>query len=301
MKSNSDPRAMVGQRRLEQIQKQAAGIQGVPGEDKDRAHTILILEEARKWLAQFYSETAGMSTDSSNALNSRWSEVRKQIWDGELDYLSREELEYGAKVAWRNSTRCVGRLVWASLVVRDLRHLNTPKHVFDALVDHIVLSTNRGRIVPMVSVFASGSVEKPKVRIWNRQLIGYAGYMQADGSVLGDPINLGFTQRIEALGWKAPSQGRFNLLPIVIEMEGAVDWFDLPAGVVLEVPIRHPQYNWFEQLGFKWFALPAVSGMRLEIGGVSFSAAPFSDSLTDPCRREGASILPGFRRCSRSK
>jgi nitric oxide synthase oxygenase domain/subunit len=142
MKNNSDPRARVGQRRLEQIQKQAAGIQGAPGEDKDSAHTILILEEARTWFAQFYSETAGMSTDSSNALNSRWSEVRKQIWDGELDYLSREELEYGAKVAWRNSTRCVGRLVWASLVVRDLRHLNTPKQVFDALVDHIVLSTS---------------------------------------------------------------------------------------------------------------------------------------------------------------
>jgi nitric-oxide synthase, bacterial len=276
MKNNSDPRAIVGQRRLEQIQKQAAGIQGARGEDKDRAHTIFLLEEARKWLAQFYSETVGTSADSSKAFSARWSEVRKQIRDGGLDYLSREELECGAKVAWRNSTRCVGRLAWASLIVRDLRHLNTPNQVFAALVDHIALSTNSGRIVPMVSVFASGSIEKPKVRIWNRQLIGYAGYRQADGSVLGDPINLAFTQRVEALGWKAPSRGRFNLLPIVIEMEGAVHRFDLPVDVVLEVPIRHPRYDWFEQLGLKWFALPAVSGMRLEIGGVSFSAAPFS-------------------------
>jgi nitric-oxide synthase len=276
MKNNSDPRAMVGQRRLEQIQKQAAGIQGARGEDKDRAHTIFLLEEARKWLAQFYSETVGTSADSSKAFSARWSEVRKQIRDGGLDYLSREELECGAKVAWRNSTRCVGRLAWASLIVRDLRHLNTPNQVFAALVDHIALSTNSGRIVPMVSVFASGSIEKPKVRIWNRQLIGYAGYRQADGSVLGDPINLAFTQRVETLGWKAPSRGRFNLLPIVIEMEGAVHRFDLPVDVVLEVPIRHPRYDWFEQLGLKWFALPAVSGMRLEIGGVSFSAAPFS-------------------------
>lgn len=226
MKNNSDPGAMVGQRRPKQIQKHAPGIRWALGGDKDGAHTILILEEARKWLAQFYSETIGMSTDSSKVFNSRWAEVRKQIRDGELDYLSREELEYGAKVAWRNSTRCVGRLARASLVVRDLRHLNTPKQVFAALVDHIVLSTNGGRIVPMVSVFASGSVEKPKVRIWNRQLIGYAGYLEADGSVLGDPINLRFTQRVEALGWKAPSRGRFNLLPIVIEMEGAVHWFE---------------------------------------------------------------------------
>ena len=276
MKNNSDPGAMLGQRRLKQIQKKATGIRGAPGGDKDSAHTILLLEEARKWLGQFYSEKIGMSADSSKPFNSRWAEVRKQIRNGELDYLSREELEYGAKVAWRNSTRCVGRLAWASLVVRDLRHLNTPKQVFAALVDHIVLSTNGGRIVPMVSVFAFGSVGKPKVRIWNHQLIGYAGYLQADGSVLGDPINLSFTQRIEALGWKAPSRGRFNLLPIVIEIEGTVHWFDLPADVVLEVPIRHPRFDWFEQLGLKWFALPAVSGMSLEIGGVTFSAAPFS-------------------------
>jgi nitric-oxide synthase, bacterial len=308
MKNNHDPGAPIGQRRLKQIQKDADAPRRESGiVSGDSAGTVLLLEEARKWLHQFCSETRGMSSQllrqpqdsaaaklcdsentlararlseataarSSEAFNSRWVEVRKQIRDGRLDYLSREELEYGAKVAWRNSTRCVGRLAWQNLVVRDLRHLNTAEQVFAALVDHIALSTNGGRIIPMVSVFASASVEKPRFRIWNRQLIGYAGYLQADGSILGDPINLSFTQRIQALGWKRPSRSRFTLLPIVIEMDGVVRWFDLP-DVVLEVPIRHPRYDWFEQLGLKWFALPAVSGMRLEIGGVSFPAAPFS-------------------------
>jgi nitric-oxide synthase len=275
VKNSGDPSAMIGRRRLKQIQNQAAVVRRAGGGNKDGANAILLLEEARKWLEQFYSETVGMSSGSS-AFDSRWVDVRKQIREGQLDYLSREELEYGAKVAWRNSTRCVGRLAWENLVVRDLRHLNTPEQVFAALVDHIELSTNGGRIVPMISVFASGSVERPRVSIWNRQLIGYSGYRQADGSVLGDPINLGFTQRIEALGWKRPLRGRFDLLPIVIEMDGAVHWFDLPADAVLEIPIRHPRYDCFEQLGLKWFALPAVSGMRLEIGGISFPAAPFS-------------------------
>jgi nitric oxide synthase oxygenase domain/subunit len=63
MKNNGDPRAMIGQRRLKQIQKQAAGIRGAPGGDKDDGNTILLLEEAREWLAQFYSETVGKSTD----------------------------------------------------------------------------------------------------------------------------------------------------------------------------------------------------------------------------------------------
>ena len=205
MKNNHDPGALIGQRRLKQVQKRAAmSRRSREGVRNGSADPVLLLEEARKWLEQFHSETVGMSSRSSDAFNSRWSEVRKQIRDGQLDYLTREELEYGAKVAWRNSTRCVGRLAWQSLVVRDLRHLNAPEQVFAALVDHIVVSTNGGRIIPIVSVFASGSPEKPKVRIWNRQLIGYAGYLQADGSVLGDPSNLSFTQRIQSLGWKGP-------------------------------------------------------------------------------------------------
>ncbi|HEX4200696.1 MAG TPA: nitric oxide synthase oxygenase, partial [Chthoniobacterales bacterium] len=209
MKNNHDLGALVGQRRLKQIQKHADAPRREPRIlGGNSAGPVLLLEEARKWLDQFYCETVGKSSRSSEAFNSRWAEVRKQIRDGQFDYLTGEELEYGAKVAWRNSTRCVGRLAWQSLVVRDLRHLNAPEQVFAALVDHIVVSTNGGRIIPMISVFASGSAQKPKVRIWNRQLIGYAGYLQADGSVLGDPSNLSFTQRIQALGWKGPSPGR---------------------------------------------------------------------------------------------
>jgi nitric-oxide synthase, bacterial len=304
MKNNHDPGAMIGQSRLKQVQKRAAmgrgSREGVPGAS---ANPVLPFEEARKWLEQFYCEDGGRRSCSSQAFNSRWTEVRKQIRDGLSDYLTGEELEYGAKVAWRNSTRCVGRLAWQSLVVRDLRHLNAPEQVFAALVDHIVVSTNAGRIIPMVSVFASSSAEKPKIRIWNRQLIGYAGYLQTDGSVMGDPMNLSFTQRMQALGWKGPSPGRFNLLPIAIEMDGAVHWFDLP-DVVLEVPIRHPRYDWFEQLGLKWLALPAVSAMRLEIGGVSFPAAPFSGwylgteiGARDLADTDRYNALPDIGRC----
>ena len=34
--------------------------------------------------------------------------------------------------------------------------------------------------------------------------------------------------------------------------------------------------RWFAELGLKWHALPVVSNMRLEIGGVSYTAAPFN-------------------------
>ena len=40
--------------------------------------------------------------------------------------------------------------------------------------------------------------------------------------------------------------------------------------------LRHPEYEWFEALGLRWYDLPVVSNMRLEIGGIHYTAAPFS-------------------------
>lgn len=34
--------------------------------------------------------------------------------------------------------------------------------------------------------------------------------------------------------------------------------------------------EWFGELGLRWYALPAVSNMLLEIGGLEFPAAPFN-------------------------
>ena len=36
---------------------------------------------------------------------------------------------------------------------------------------------------------------------------------------------------------------------------------------------RHPE---FDQLNLKWYAIPGVSCLMLEIGGLRFTAAPFS-------------------------
>ena len=52
--------------------------------------------------------------------------------------------------------------------------------------------------------------------------------------------------------------------------------FELPRDAVVEVPLVHPVFDWFADLGLKWHAVPALSGMRLEIGGVSYTAAPFN-------------------------
>jgi Nitric oxide synthase, oxygenase domain len=47
------------------------------------------------------------------------------------------ELEHACRVAWRQSSRCIGRLPWKTLIVRDCRELVTPEEIFGACVDHL--------------------------------------------------------------------------------------------------------------------------------------------------------------------
>ena len=51
---------------------------------------------------------------------------------------------------------------------------------------------------------------------------------------------------------------------------------ELPADAVLEVAITHPEYEWFADLGLRWHAVPVISDMYLEIGGIRYPAAPFN-------------------------
>ncbi len=128
-----------------------------------------------------------------------------------------------------------------------------------------------------MSVFAPQPPGQPGIRIWNPQLIRYAGYPQPDGSVIGDPAQVELTAVLRQLGWAGGARTAFDLLPLVIQLPGqAPGLFDLPRAAVLEVPIQHPDYGWFADFGLKWHALPVIANMRLEIGGISYSAAPFN-------------------------
>lgn len=40
--------------------------------------------------------------------------------------------------------------------------------------------------------------------------------------------------------------------------------------------VSSPRYEWFKDLDLKWYGLPAVSNMLLEIGGLEFTGCPFS-------------------------
>jgi nitric-oxide synthase len=234
-------------------------------------HQHLFLE-ASNFLYLFYHESGQM-----DLYPARLAQVQAEIEITGTYHHTYEELAYGARVAWRNSSRCIGRLHWRMLEVRDMRHLSTAEGIFDALVGHITLATNNGKIRPMVTIFAPERRSQENIRIWNPQLIRYAGYRQAGGTVVGDALHMELTEIVRRLGWRGGKEGLFDVLPLVIQMPlQPPKLFELPHEQILEVPLGHPDYQWFARLGLKWHALPVISNMRLEIGGISYTAAPFN-------------------------
>ncbi|ARI78893.1 nitric oxide synthase oxygenase [Halobacillus mangrovi] len=227
-----------------------------------------LYQEAEQFIRQCYEELG--KTDVEHRL----AEIHQSIQDrGTYDHTF-EELEYGAKIAWRNSNRCIGRLFWNSLKVFDHRELESEQEIRDALVDHIDYATNNGRIRSTISIFRP-KLSGKEIRLWNHQLLRYAGY-ETDQGVIGDPASLAFTKKCQDLGWKG-TEGSFDILPLVIQIDGKEpQWFDIPEEKILEVPLRHPEYDWFEDLGLKWYAVPIISDMELEIGGIHYTAAPFN-------------------------
>lgn len=186
-------------------------------------------------------------------------------------------LQDQARLAWKNSVRCIGRLHWKSLQVRDERSLEDTGQIFDALVKHLETATNGGRIIPTMTVFSAWKSPESEIRIWNHQLIRYAAHEKSDGTILGDPMNLALTRVALALGWKAPNTpGRFDLLPLIIQSGDKIAMYELPQSAVLEVKLRHPAYPWFEALGLRWYAVPALSDQIFATGNEVYPCAPFN-------------------------
>ena len=190
------------------------------------------------------------------------------------------ELEYGCRLAWRNSLDCLGKGMWRRLEVRDRREERSPGEMFDACIDHLHSATRDGRTKTMITVFRPAASDDAGARILNKQLVAYAGYRRGDGSVVGDPANTEFTEAVQRLGWVG-DHTPFDVLPIVIKAAGERPrWFPVPREAVLEIPLCHPDLPWFGGLGLRWYSHPTISDRQLRIGGVSYPAVPFSGWYT---------------------
>ncbi|XP_053812164.1 nitric oxide synthase, endothelial [Vidua chalybeata] len=232
-----------------------------------------LLELARDFITQYY---VSLRRENSPAHTQRLREVAADIAASGSYRLREPELTFGAKQAWRNAARCVGRIQWNKLQVFDARDCAGLGEMFSLLCSHIQFATNRGNIRSAITIFPPRAPGRGDFRIWNPQLIRYAGYRQPDGSVRGDPANVDITELCIQHGW-TPGGGRFDVLPLLLQSpDESPELFPLPPELVLEVPLHHPTLEWFSELGLRWHALPAVANLLLEIGGLEFPAAPFN-------------------------
>ncbi|MDA0315278.1 MAG: nitric oxide synthase oxygenase [Bacteroidetes bacterium] len=232
--------------------------------------TSFLFKQAQEFIQQYFLEF------NLTGLERRLDEVKSEILHTGTYRLTEEELGFGAKLAWRNSNRCMGRLFWKSLKVRDLRTLTTSAEVFADALEHLESATQGGKIRSTLSVYATEHEGDRGFRILNKQLVRFAGYTLPNGKILGDPDSLAFTRYCMSLGWEGKKTA-FDLLPLVIQRQGEpASWFAIPEEKVFRVALSHPEYPWFKDLGLQWYAVPVISDMRLEIGGISFPCAPFN-------------------------
>lgn len=248
---------------------------------------LLPHQEAESLIRQFYSEMEIPAGLQERILNIKPNKPFNP---------EREELEFAARVAWRNANRCIGRLYWPGLFFRDLRHINNPEGMLEEMAIHTRLATNGGRLRSMMTIFAP--LEELPPRILSPQLVRYAGYEQSEGSIQGDPAHIDLTKLAIENGWIGAG-GRFDVLPLMIkDNTGNIHIRPHDPNDVLEVNLEHPHYEWFSELELKWHALPAVTQLCLDafgrmypvvFSGVYMGTEIGSRNLCDPYRYN---ILP---------
>ncbi|XP_052074067.1 nitric oxide synthase, inducible-like [Mytilus californianus] len=232
-----------------------------------------LLLQAKDFIQQYY---IAIKSNDSIEHKERWTEVENSIVNTGTYHLTLKELIFGAKQAWRNAPRCIGRIQWSNLQIFDARDVRTAREMFHSICHHLKYATNNGKIRSAITIFKQRTDVKHDFRVWNSQLIMYAGYRQSDGSIIGDPLNVDFTSVCIEMGWIGRN-GLFDVLPLVLQANGCdPEWFEIPSHLIMEVHITHPTHPSLADLGLKWFCVPAVSGMKFDCGGLEFTASPFN-------------------------
>lgn len=220
---------------------------------------------------------------SPERLQGRMLEVRMEVTATGTYTHTSEEIEHGARVAWRNSSKCIGRISWNTLVVRDRRHVTDPKEIFHEVEEHLKLATGGTNLLSVMTVFRPRRPDDlVGLRFWNAQLVRYAGYPGEGpgGDVLGDPANADFTQHLIDQGlWQPPTpKSAFDVLPLVIQLPDSTQpyVYALPPELAHQARITHPRFPKFQDLGLRWPTVPAITNFEMTLGGVSYSCAPFN-------------------------
>jgi nitric oxide synthase oxygenase domain/subunit/hemoglobin-like flavoprotein len=233
---------------------------------------------------EFYNTVGEELGWSSRKLKKRLLEITYEIASTWTYNQTTQEIETGARLAWRNSAKCIGRISWKTLEVRDKRHVTDAQEMFREVEEHLKLATAGTNIQSVMTIFPpKGPKQIFGTRFWSSQCVRYAAYKDLDEStlgLLGDPANLELTEYlIDKKLWTPPKlKTAFDVLPLVLKVPGKANPLvhKLPQAVIFEVPIEHPTRPEINALGYRWATVPAISNFKMNLGGVVYGNMPFN-------------------------
>ncbi|KAL7565512.1 hypothetical protein ACA910_012247 [Epithemia clementina (nom. ined.)] len=234
---------------------------------------------------EFLQQAAEELNWSQSQLSKRILQVKLEISSHGTYEHTTEEIELGARLAWRNSVKCVGRISWNTLMVRDCRHVETPGGIIDEIQKHLELATAGTNLQSVMTVFRPRKPDEAwGIRFWSEQLVRYACYEDPKDSSkwIGDRANQHLTDFLITRGlWTPPppeKRTNHDILPVVFKMPGRekpiVHQFD--PKYMDEAPIEHPTNPKIKEMGHRWGTVPVIAAFHLNIGGVSYGAFPFN-------------------------
>jgi sulfite reductase alpha subunit-like flavoprotein/nitric oxide synthase oxygenase domain/subunit/hemoglobin-like flavoprotein len=242
----------------------------------------MMLEEKMIARAQeFYEKIQVELNWSDQELQRRMLQVEQEIAASGTYSQTAQEIELGARLAWRNSAKCIGRISWNTLQLRDSRNVTDPHAICEDLNEHLRIATAGTNIQSVMTVFKpQGPNETLGTRFWSSQIVRYAGYKKLDGSVTGDPANLKLTEYLLQNDlWEPPEPVTpFDVLPVVLKVPGRElpYVYKIPSEYVFEVNIEHPDRPDVAGLGYKWTTVPAITNFKMNLGGVVYANIPFN-------------------------
>ncbi|CAB9504775.1 Nitric oxide synthase [Seminavis robusta] len=242
----------------------------------------MLLEEKKVAKALDFYEKIQVELNWTGAqLRRRMLKVEQEIAASGTYTQTAQEIELGARLAWRNSAKCIGRISWNTLQVRDCRKVTEPMKIFEELNEHLRIATAGTNIQSVMTVFKpQGPNETLGTRFWSSQIVRYACYKNLDGSLVGDPANLELTEYLLANElWDPPETTTpFDVLPLVLKKPGRkIPYiYEVPKEFIFEVNIEHPTRPEVLELGYKWTTVPAITNFKMNLGGVVYANIPFN-------------------------
>ena len=105
----------------------------------DESPKETLLREAIEFIQLYYHERQDemKSVPGFLTLEERLSAIKRSIVVTGTYEHTFDELQHGARVAWRNAPKCSNRKYWAQLKLLDKRKVTTNKGMYDACIEHL--------------------------------------------------------------------------------------------------------------------------------------------------------------------